>query len=549
MTKLKLKPKLFFCFIVFFSIFGLAKNSHAATYYIDYSNGSDTNNGTSTSTPWKLAPGMRGCSVGDTGGNCNAKRVSGGTPGDRFIFKGGVTWPRAALSFNWYFGSGTTANPIYFGVDKAWYAGGAWSRPVMDAEDNEPYPSPENYYTMMAIYGDGFVVDNLEFKGLAQLADTNPIYPGMLTVGTSIASVQGIEVKNCYFHGWSHGGTAVHDNMMVLSTVLWDTPDMNLKIHDNVWDGSDTTKDMALAYKGSAGHFYNNYVGDMSNMYVGVNEGYMWGNSFINIGIGRGIDCTFINGVSDYFSFDCTTHGNTDETYGTHYGYYNNYSDHVGGGANLIYYPEPSGSTTVFNNVVVDDGNQTMQLGALYMTPSNTFGYNIFNNTFQVTATNGTINGGTGGGDGSRFSFAKIQNNHIISSPIGSSINMSNITTTTTQDHNLDQTAEVALAAGYLSTQTHPYSPQASNSSTVNSGTVLSLICSGLSDVAPSLIATACLSDTTLGVTYDAVNHAVTGDGKAAILRGASWDIGAYEYATGTSDTTPPTAPSGLNVD
>lgn len=30
-----------------------------ATYYVDYSTGSDANNGTAKATPWKRAPGMR----------------------------------------------------------------------------------------------------------------------------------------------------------------------------------------------------------------------------------------------------------------------------------------------------------------------------------------------------------------------------------------------------------------------------------------------------------------------------------------------------------
>jgi hypothetical protein len=30
--------------------------------------------------------------------------------------------------------------------------------------------------------------------------------------------------------------------------------------------------------------------------------------------------------------------------------------------------------------------------------------------------------------------------------------------------------------------------------------------------------------------------------------QGSAWDIGAYEYSSGSSDTTPPAAPSGLAV-
>jgi hypothetical protein len=56
----------------------------AATYYIDYVGGSDSNNGTTTSTPWKRCPGMPGFAGSYTHDDTN---------GDTFIFKGGVTWP------------------------------------------------------------------------------------------------------------------------------------------------------------------------------------------------------------------------------------------------------------------------------------------------------------------------------------------------------------------------------------------------------------------------------------------------------------------------
>lgn len=37
-----------------------AFSTSAATYYVDYSTGSDANNGTTKATPWKRAPGMAG---------------------------------------------------------------------------------------------------------------------------------------------------------------------------------------------------------------------------------------------------------------------------------------------------------------------------------------------------------------------------------------------------------------------------------------------------------------------------------------------------------
>jgi hypothetical protein len=51
------------------------------TYYVDYDAGNDSNNGTSTSTPWKFAPGMYGWTGSVTL-----------SAGDVVVLKGGVTW-------------------------------------------------------------------------------------------------------------------------------------------------------------------------------------------------------------------------------------------------------------------------------------------------------------------------------------------------------------------------------------------------------------------------------------------------------------------------
>lgn len=506
------KQIIILCLLLFYS------QCRAATYYIDYVDGSDSNNGTSKSTTWKHAPGMQGCT-----GNCATKRNEGGAAGDQFILKGGVTWPNAVMPWDWYYGDGTTAAPIYFGVDQTWYSGGSWSRPILNAEGIKITPDSENVNNMMRVYGDGFIVDNIEFTGFAQLDNT---YGGLLSFGTSSVSSQGIEIKNCYFHGWSHGGTATQNNTVFVSCAQTLTVNIKTQIHDCVWDGSDTAGDMGDAIVGSFGHFYRNYVSYIPNVNVSTNTGYIWGNTFRYIGTVNTVNesCPTVG------CFDCTTHMNLDETYGIHYGFYNNLVEHAGGGATLIYYPYPTGSTSIFNNVIVNDSNQTMQLGALYMTAGNSFGYNIFNNTIQSTGTDGTINGGSGGGDGSKFSFAKIQNNHIVSSPISTSISMSAITTTTTQDHNLDQTAAQATSANYISGSTYPYYPPV-DGATVDTGTSLSSICSGLSDVSPSLMATACGYDAALGVEYNATTHTVTYPKRTPIVR-SIWDIGAYEYQT-----------------
>ncbi len=101
----------------------LSGTVHAATYYVDFETGSDRNSGTSKTSPWKHSPAMAPFS-----GTYNA------ATSDRFIYKGGVTWPNSALPLLINMG-GTEAAPAYHGVDKSWYRGTNWSRPRFDAQN------------------------------------------------------------------------------------------------------------------------------------------------------------------------------------------------------------------------------------------------------------------------------------------------------------------------------------------------------------------------------------------------------------------------------
>ena len=84
-------------------------------YYVDFDSGSDNNNGTSTSTPWKHCPFDN-----------NATGIAAATilqGGDTVIFKGGVHY-RGEIKFNV---SGSSGNPIVFDGDTAqtWGSGKA----------------------------------------------------------------------------------------------------------------------------------------------------------------------------------------------------------------------------------------------------------------------------------------------------------------------------------------------------------------------------------------------------------------------------------------
>lgn len=121
----------------------------AATYYVDFVGGSDSNSGTSTSTPWKRVKGMTGVTSAAA-----AATLAGG---DTIIFKGGVTWTN---SWPWSL-IGGSASAVTYTTDHTWFSGGSWSKPVFDQQE-----AGTNYATnaMISTLGVGwFTINDLKF--------------------------------------------------------------------------------------------------------------------------------------------------------------------------------------------------------------------------------------------------------------------------------------------------------------------------------------------------------------------------------------------------
>jgi len=85
----------------------------SAVYYIDFSSGSDSNNGTTTSTPWKHCPGDSNAS-----GLAAATKLMGG---DTVNFKGGVKYKGGINLLN----SGTSSSRIIYSGNNGWGTGKA----------------------------------------------------------------------------------------------------------------------------------------------------------------------------------------------------------------------------------------------------------------------------------------------------------------------------------------------------------------------------------------------------------------------------------------
>jgi hypothetical protein len=138
----------------------LTQSAFAATYYVDFSGGSDANNGTANGTPFKHAPGMTGCT-----NTCASTMLNAG---DTVTFKGGVTW---TSSYPWTFSPGSSSNPITYTTDHTWFAGGTYAQPVFDDGHADPTSTG-----MANITGGGYVtVNDLKFIncGTSQIANTD----------------------------------------------------------------------------------------------------------------------------------------------------------------------------------------------------------------------------------------------------------------------------------------------------------------------------------------------------------------------------------------
>lgn len=167
-----------------------------ATYYVDYTGGSDANAGTSTNAAWKHHPRMGGWA----GGSHTTQ------PGDSYIFKGGEVWPNSAMSL-YLLADGTATNRIYFGYSSNWFSGAAFSRPVFDGgavaisdsrniigtgggtRNNMVYIEAD-YVTF-----DGFEIRNHIWNNSASSSSSD-------CWGVYVRNCTGVIVSNVYVHDW-----------------------------------------------------------------------------------------------------------------------------------------------------------------------------------------------------------------------------------------------------------------------------------------------------------------------------------------------------------
>jgi hypothetical protein len=520
-----------------------AGSASATTYYIG-ANGSDSNNGTSKSSPWLHAPGMTGCS-----GTCGSTTPQ---PGDSFIFRGGDTWHygNSNLSpfvggtsphWNWNWGGSSancnldaSAGPIvkssciYIGVDQTWFSGSSWTRPIMTGDNSSSTSyitscshdeTGHNFFFVNQSY---VIVDDFEWTGWCWASGSGAV--------TTFLGGYG-EETNSYFHGWTTSSSATDQFRMITCNGTGCSNSSFILLDHNVFDGSDsslgTTAQKATGFALGAGyeigynvfwHVSNGYIGGAA---VAIHDNLMY----------------YVMEPSD------ATHGNLFEQQGynscsTYF--YNNlqYVTNEGEGNDL--YSAPSCPVYVFNNIsflyrTTFSGTTPVNGtdGGDCFLPENTGGsglrtWVIFNNTFDNPCS---------------FSQKNItltqdfQNNHLIGYSGGTLSSLANPTTVDIGNE-LFQSEAAANGQGY--TTSNFYAPT-SGGSTIGAGANLtSSICNTL-PYSPA--ATACQSGYG-GVIYNQVNHTVVPNTPVARPSSGAWDAGAYQFGSGSSGQ--PAAPSGL---
>lgn len=524
-------------FFLFFVIIGSA---FATTYYVA-ANGSDSNSGMSKTSPWAHAPGMNGCS-----GTCASH-----TPvaGDQFILRGGDTWGASSLPWNWSW-SGSSGNNIIVGVDKSWFSGTSWARPILSGGGTWPGGSTGQFFMRLgsASY---LEVSNVEFKGYylgaAATSQTGFLYKGN---GTNVL------IHDLYMHGWTHlsgvaeGSPGGNANAI---TCNGSQSDLSTKLYNNVVDGSDTDRQSfgALYTIGGCNDVYRNYFAWMPDA---VNE-----NGIIlfhdNVESNTGMMC---------YS-GCGTHNNVMESNNDPVGgmfTYNNLftfnapNDYTGGIV-IQLAPKAGYTSYFFNNVVIQgppyQANEIVCADPLVGSGSGST-CTIFNNTVE-----GGVDGGPPSGSIVRAgsfnghtgpSAINLYNNHIISSnsTIITTKDCSNSPCTVTQipSPQTRQDLSTANSQGYTSKQAYAFSPTSTSDATVGKGVNESGLCATISNHNATAGA-ACMEDTTYGIAYDSASHTVNGFARTPLPRPSSgaWDAGAYQFGATTGDPNPP---SGLSA-
>jgi parallel beta-helix repeat protein len=174
--------------IFFLSMLIGSSFSWSATYYVDFLNGSNTNNGISTTSAWKNCPG----DASATGVPATVTL----TAGDAIVFKGGVIY-KGETSVKW---SGTASAPITYDGNSA----GTWGsgKALVDGENVRSYGFSAMTGTTSYVTIKSFEIQNIKYTGC----------PWQGGAAIKIDDASFVTIANCYLHDvgyWKNDGSII----------------------------------------------------------------------------------------------------------------------------------------------------------------------------------------------------------------------------------------------------------------------------------------------------------------------------------------------------
>jgi hypothetical protein len=509
------------------SLIGLAAIPAAAqttasprTFYVDYASGSNSNNGTSPTSAWKTHPYMQAAAACTGTGRVPSYSHQ---VGDRFVFKGGVTWPYQCFGAGITAGGNSSSQDIYTG-DATTLGLSAWGsgKAIFNLSGHTPTAASSvyNYTSFISVSPTTSYItfDDFEFVGQrfpgSGYGNANGGDCGIYFAGWSGTTGTGSKVTNSYFHGFLESPAALANAFTNCAGGVGGNG-YTYRIDNVEVSGQDSQVDGYSVGQYQVGGCFANATEVKDSHCHHVAQG---ANGFSSIHDSEFDHITDSVCSSGGFISCYAFHTNTiQETWTGSCGYvYDNLIHDNTPGQHVAIYP----CGAVYNNVFWNNSNGAGPIlvdnginGNVDGTGKTT---SIYNNTqadcdgfgqclyLERSGSVGTIN---------------YENNHQITS-VANPVHMSGVTATVNQKQNVKQTVSTATSQGY--TSLNRFAPAASSSATVNAGSSLSGICSG-----------------GLGALCSDIMHGA---------RSASWDVGAYQFGSDPSLSSAPLPPSGLTA-
>ena len=484
------------------------------TYYISYSTGANTNNGTSEAAPWKTHPYMQtpsGCT-----GSGSAPSYSHAA-GDVFVFRQGDTWPNAC--FDMILAAGGTSSAIdTYTFNPTWGTAGGTTGNTGQAVGTYRFSAGG-----MAINGTDSLNAFIRAEGLSYVTlNGMELYDFTWSTGTSSGNGNLIDVgvsdhvvtSNCYIHGWTHSG-ASSDILTGVNASTGSNQAIGVRVTGCVFNGvnsggsgvSDSGEftfgvqqaDNNIVENASNGILLNMNASAFNNQIGPINasfDGSAHENCIEPTSMPSGLASTIL--IYNNYLFGCTAVGILTQGAPSSSGWELDYI------WDNVYWIGTQASPPIpfqFASLSTNNGNSEVH---------------VWNNTIYA-GNQSCMRTPVGSGN---FGVLDLQNNHCMTN--GSLISLVQTGMTYINNNNITQSTAAAAAQGYTQSSTYAFSPP-SGGSTIGAGVNLTSTCSGN-------YVTLC-SDTTYGGTR--MTTARPGSG--------AWDAGAYEYSGGPAPTWVPT--------